>query len=103
MAIPYRRSSIYLTIVKGGPVIATGSNTTPTSPFDADHVESHVTPSRPFFCFGAQAVSVEVDRVTGEGDCAEGRGGSQCAAKPYSLRALKDRSRAVWPWVWDMP
>jgi CO/xanthine dehydrogenase Mo-binding subunit len=66
VAIPLAGAVQYLTIVKGGPVIATGSNTTPSPPFDAEHVESHVAPSRPFFCFGAQAVSVEVDRVTGK-------------------------------------
>jgi xanthine dehydrogenase molybdenum-binding subunit len=55
----------HLTIVNGGPVIATGRNTTPTPPFDTGKVESHISPARPFYCPGAQAVAVEVDRVTG--------------------------------------
>ena len=55
-----------LTIVRGGPVIATGSNTTPSPPFDTEHVESHVSATKPFYCFGAQAAVVEVDKVTGK-------------------------------------
>lgn len=66
VAVPLAGAVHYLTIVKGGPVIATGSNTTPTPPFDPDLVDGHVSPSRPFYCFGTQAAAVEVDRVTGK-------------------------------------
>ncbi|MFH1491700.1 MAG: xanthine dehydrogenase family protein molybdopterin-binding subunit, partial [Pseudomonadota bacterium] len=66
VAVPIAGAVHYLTIVNGGPVIATGSNTTPTPPFDPGLVESHVSPARPFYCFGTQAASVEVDRATGK-------------------------------------
>ena len=66
MAVPIVRAVHYLTKVKGGPVVATGSNTTPAPPFNTEGVESHMQPSRPFFCFGAQAAAVEVDTVTGK-------------------------------------
>lgn len=56
----------FLTMFKGGPVIATGSNATPNPPFDEHSAESHVASSRPFYCFGAQAAVVEVDKVTGK-------------------------------------
>ncbi len=57
-----------LTVAKGGPVVATGSNAAPSPPFDPKLVESTVGASRPFFAFGAQAAAVEVDKVTGKVD-----------------------------------
>jgi len=57
-----------LTTAKGGPVVATGTNTTPTPPFNPEFVESHIMSSKPFFAFGAQAVAVEVNRLTGKVD-----------------------------------
>lgn len=57
-----------MTSANGGPVVATGRNTTPSPPFDREIPESHVGSSKPFFCFGAQAAAVEVDRVTGKVD-----------------------------------
>jgi CO/xanthine dehydrogenase Mo-binding subunit len=66
VAMPLAAAIHHLTIVKGGPVIATGGNTAPMPPFDHHRVEGHAGPSRPFFCFGAQAAVVEVDRVTGK-------------------------------------
>lgn len=66
VAVPIAVAAHYLSIVNGGPVIATGTNTAPNPPFDTEHVDSNVVPSRPFYCFGAQAAAVEVDRVTGK-------------------------------------
>ena len=66
VAVPIATAAHYLSIVNGGPVIATGTNTAPNPPFDPEIVDSNVVPSRPFFCFGAQAAAVEVDRVTGK-------------------------------------
>jgi CO/xanthine dehydrogenase Mo-binding subunit len=66
LSIPIAKAVHVLTIVKGGPVIAAGSNTAPNPPYDADRVEGNVGPTRPFFCFGAQAAIVEVDKVTGK-------------------------------------
>lgn len=57
-----------LSTIKGGPVIATGSNTTPAPPFNPENVESHIMSSKPFYAFGAQAVAVEVDKITGKVD-----------------------------------
>jgi CO/xanthine dehydrogenase Mo-binding subunit/aerobic-type carbon monoxide dehydrogenase small subunit (CoxS/CutS family) len=57
-----------LTVSKGGPVVATGTNTNPSPPFDPDGVEGIVRPNRPFYAFGAQAALVQVDRTTGKID-----------------------------------
>jgi CO/xanthine dehydrogenase Mo-binding subunit/aerobic-type carbon monoxide dehydrogenase small subunit (CoxS/CutS family) len=65
-AIPIAKAVHHLTIMKGGPVLAAGSNTAPNPPFDTGRVESHAMPSRPFFVFGAQAAAVEVDEITGK-------------------------------------
>jgi CO/xanthine dehydrogenase Mo-binding subunit/aerobic-type carbon monoxide dehydrogenase small subunit (CoxS/CutS family) len=65
-AIPIAKAVHYLTIVKGGPVLATGSNTAANPSFDSERVESHTMPSKPFFAFGAQAAAVEVDEITGK-------------------------------------
>lgn len=65
LSVPIAKAAHSLAIVKGGPVIASGSHTAPSPPFDADRVESHAVAGRPFYCFGAQAVVVEVDKVTG--------------------------------------
>jgi len=66
LAIPIAAAVHQMTVVRGGPVIATGGNTTPSPPFDPKCVESPVAPSRPFYCFGAQAAVVEVDKITGK-------------------------------------
>jgi putative selenate reductase molybdopterin-binding subunit len=68
VSIPIAKAAHLLTAVKGGPVVATGTNTTPNPPFNPDFIESSVMPSRPFFAFGAQAVSVQVDKTTGKVD-----------------------------------
>lgn len=57
-----------LTMVNGGPVLSSGSNTTSNPPFEQAYVESHSLASKPFFVFGAQAVLVEVDKITGKVD-----------------------------------
>ncbi|MFH1122454.1 MAG: molybdopterin cofactor-binding domain-containing protein, partial [Pseudomonadota bacterium] len=66
VAIPIAKAVHHLTIVKGGPVVATGSNTAPSPPFNTAWVESHTMPSKPFYAFGAQAAAVEVDDATGK-------------------------------------
>jgi len=68
VAIPIAKAAHLLTVVRGGPVVATGTNTTPNPPFNPEFVESHVGPSRPFFAYGAQAVAVQVDKTTGKVD-----------------------------------
>ncbi|MFH1950391.1 MAG: molybdopterin cofactor-binding domain-containing protein [Pseudomonadota bacterium] len=68
VAIPISKAVSYLTMTKGGPVIATASNTPPSPPFDHGKVKSHTMASKPFFAFGAQAAAVEVDKVTGKVD-----------------------------------
>jgi nicotinate dehydrogenase medium molybdopterin subunit len=49
-------------------VVATGTNTNPSPPFDSDSVEGIVRPNRPFYAFGVQAALVQVDRTTGKID-----------------------------------
>jgi CO/xanthine dehydrogenase Mo-binding subunit len=68
VAVPIAKAAHLLTMVKGGPVVATGTNTTPAPPFNPEFVESHTIPSKPFFTFGAQAVAVQVDKTTGKVD-----------------------------------
>jgi putative selenate reductase molybdopterin-binding subunit len=68
VAIPIAKAAHLLAVVNGGPVVATGTNTTPNPPFNPEFVESHTMPSKPFFAFGAQAVSVQVDKATGKVD-----------------------------------
>ena len=68
VAIPIAKAAHLLALVKGGPVVATGTHTTPNPPFNREFVESHAAPSRPFFAFGAQAVAVQVDKATGKVD-----------------------------------
>ena len=68
IAIQIAKAAHLLSVVNGGPVVATGTNTTPNPPFNPDFVESHTMPSKPFFAFGAQAVAVQVDRATGKVD-----------------------------------
>ncbi|MDB4444011.1 xanthine dehydrogenase family protein molybdopterin-binding subunit [bacterium] len=65
VCVPIAKAIHYLTKVKGGPVVAIGSNTAVNPPYNTEKVESNVVPSKPFFCFGAQAAAVEVDKVTG--------------------------------------
>jgi CO/xanthine dehydrogenase Mo-binding subunit/aerobic-type carbon monoxide dehydrogenase small subunit (CoxS/CutS family) len=64
--IPIAKATQLLSVVRGGPVLAAGSHTTPNPPFDPSFVESHTMPSKPFFSYGAQAVAVQVDRTTGQ-------------------------------------
>ncbi len=68
VAIPIAKVAHLLTVVKGSPVLATGTNTTQSPPFNQKFVESLIMPSKPFFAFGAQAVSVQVDKATGKVD-----------------------------------
>jgi xanthine dehydrogenase molybdenum-binding subunit len=68
VGIPIAKVVNQLTVAKGGPVVATGSNAAPSPPFDPKLVESTVGASRPFYAFGAQAAAVEVDKVTGKVD-----------------------------------
>ena len=67
IAISIAKAAHLLTMLKG-PVVATGTHATPNPPFNAEFVRSNVGPSRPFFAFGAQAVAVQVDKVTGKVD-----------------------------------
>jgi CO/xanthine dehydrogenase Mo-binding subunit/aerobic-type carbon monoxide dehydrogenase small subunit (CoxS/CutS family) len=67
ISIPISKAAHLLTLLKG-PVSTTGSHATPNPPFNRELVESNVAPSRPFYAFGAQAVAVEVDQVTGKVD-----------------------------------
>jgi len=67
VAIPIAKAAHLLTLLKG-PVVATGTHATPNPPFNPEFVESNVAPSRPFYAFGAQAVAVQVDKVTGKAD-----------------------------------
>ncbi len=67
VAIPIAKAARLLTLLKG-PVLATGTHATPTPPFNPEFVESNVVPSRPFYAYGAQAVALQVDKVTGKVD-----------------------------------
>ena len=66
VGIPIAMAAHHLTLVRGGPVVATGSHTALSPSFDTARVESNTMASKPFFSFGAQAAAVEVDRVTGK-------------------------------------
>lgn len=68
VAIPIAKAAHLLAVVNGGPVVATGTNTTPNPPFNPEFVESNTMPSKPFFAFGAQAAAVQVDKATGKVD-----------------------------------
>lgn len=68
LAIPVDRAVREIRASTGEPVSASGSSNASPPPFDENRVESNVAPSRPFFCFGAQAAVVEVDRTTGKVD-----------------------------------
>ena len=67
-AISVARAAHILAMAKGGPVIASGTNTAPNPPYNTDFVKSSTVPSKPFFVFGAQAVAVQVDKITGKVD-----------------------------------
>ena len=67
-AIPIARAATISAVAKGGPVIASGTNTAPNPPYSTELVESSTVPSKPFFVFGAQAVAVQVDKTTGKVD-----------------------------------
>jgi CO/xanthine dehydrogenase Mo-binding subunit/aerobic-type carbon monoxide dehydrogenase small subunit (CoxS/CutS family) len=67
VSIPIAKAAHLLTLAKG-PVVATGSHAPQNPPFNPECVESNVAPSRPFFSYGAQAVAVQVDKVTGKVD-----------------------------------
>jgi CO/xanthine dehydrogenase Mo-binding subunit/aerobic-type carbon monoxide dehydrogenase small subunit (CoxS/CutS family) len=67
-ALTLGKAAHLLTVSKGGPVVATGTNTNPSPPFDSECVEGIIRPSRPFFAFGAQAAIVQVDKTTGKVD-----------------------------------
>jgi len=70
-AISLARAAHILAIAKGGPVIASGTNTAPNPPYSTELVESNTVASKPFFVFGAQAVAVQVDKTTGKVDVLE--------------------------------
>lgn len=67
-AIPIAKAASQLTVVSGGPVVATGTNTITSPPFKPEMVEGHTGPSRPHFVFGVQAAAVQVDKDTGKVD-----------------------------------
>jgi CO/xanthine dehydrogenase Mo-binding subunit len=67
VAIPVAKAAHLLTLGRG-PVVATGSHAPQNPPFNPECVENNVAPSRPFFSYGAQAVAVQVDKVTGKVD-----------------------------------
>jgi CO/xanthine dehydrogenase Mo-binding subunit len=67
VSIPIARAVHLLTLARG-PVVATGSHAPSNPPFNPEWVENNVVPSRPFFSYGAQAVAVQVDKVTGKVD-----------------------------------
>jgi CO/xanthine dehydrogenase Mo-binding subunit len=67
ISISIAKAAHLLTLAKG-PVVATGSHAPQNPPFSPECVESNVVPSRPFFSYGAQAVAVQVDKVTGKVD-----------------------------------
>ncbi|HUL20430.1 MAG TPA: molybdopterin cofactor-binding domain-containing protein [Thermodesulfobacteriota bacterium] len=67
VAIPIAKAAHLLTLARG-PVVATGSHAPQTRPFNPEFVENNVAPSRPFFSYGAQAIAVQVDKVTGKVD-----------------------------------
>ena len=66
VSISIAKAAHLLTVQRGGPVVAAGTNTTPAPPFNAEFVESLIMPGRPFFCYGAQVVAVQVDKTTGK-------------------------------------
>ncbi len=66
--VPIAKAAHLLSVVKGGPAVATGTHTAPNPPFNPDFVESNTMPSKPFFAYGAQAVAVQVDKATGKVD-----------------------------------
>jgi CO/xanthine dehydrogenase Mo-binding subunit len=68
VVVPLAKAAHLLALVNGGPVVATGSNTTPNPPFNQEQVEGSSVPSKPFYVFGVQAAAVEVDRMTGKVD-----------------------------------
>ena len=65
VAIPIAKAAHLITMSKG-PVVAAGSHFPQNPPFNPEFVESNVAPSRPFFSYSAQAVAVQVDKVTGK-------------------------------------
>jgi CO/xanthine dehydrogenase Mo-binding subunit len=67
VAISIAKAAHLLTLTRG-PVVATGSHAPQNPPFNPECVENNVAPSRPFFSYGAQAVAVQVDKVTGKVD-----------------------------------
>ncbi len=67
VSIPIAKAAHLLTLASG-PVVATGSHAASNPPFNPEWVEYNVAPSRPFFSYGAQAVAVQVDQVTGKVD-----------------------------------
>ncbi len=67
VAVPIAKAAHLLTLARG-PVVATGSHAPQNPPFNPECVENNVVPSRPFFSYGAQAVAVQVDKVTGKVD-----------------------------------
>jgi CO/xanthine dehydrogenase Mo-binding subunit len=67
-ALTIARAAHLLTVSKGGPAVATGTNTNPSPPFDSECVEGIMRPNRPFFAFGVQAALVQVDKTTGNID-----------------------------------
>jgi len=67
VAISVAKAAHLLTLARG-PVVATGSHAPQSPPFNPECVENNVVPSRPFFSYGAQAVAVQVDKVTGKVD-----------------------------------
>ncbi len=67
VSIPIAKAAHLLTLSKG-PVVATGSHVPQNPPFNPEFVENNLVPSRPFFSYGAQAVAVQVDKVTGKVD-----------------------------------
>jgi CO/xanthine dehydrogenase Mo-binding subunit len=66
-AIPIARAAHILAVARG-PVIASGTNAAPIPAYSTELVESSTVPSKPFYVFGAQAVAVQVDKVTGKVD-----------------------------------
>jgi CO/xanthine dehydrogenase Mo-binding subunit len=65
VSIPIARAAHLITFASG-PVVSTGSHSVKSPPYDPELVDGNVAPSRPFFSYGAQAVAVQVDRVTGK-------------------------------------
>lgn len=67
-SISISRAAHLLTLINGGPVVATGTNTAPNPQFNPSLVKDLIMPSRPFFAFCAQAALVHVDKYTGKVD-----------------------------------